>query len=464
MLVTQDSLEELNGFATDEFIRRRLQELWIVPVLFEGVDEMCLGTFRDTAHPEEYFEQYQAEVANHRRILVSENFQNVLTHCVAQFENLSTIGLRSLTMAYRTASHRESSPRCLGLRSLQKRVPCHRGSMYLHIMRHNKTTIGRDHALVLSALLKAATASHRPLKRIDMCNDFHLGCTAAALNLKSTRESLLPIIRGLETLHLCQLAEQPEDSSLDIMRDILVEAAPSLKNLTYGQWYPGQNLSPCSFTSLSKRVQFTRLQELHFCWVEFTSSNFEAFLRTAAPTLRVLSLKSVDLREKVMSPLIPLEGGGQNDFKWTGTIGKEMKQAWRRVWNIIRDQLSLECLSMHKLGFCCHKTSIRDRFSHTSGRQSDVKILDAFYNGTIASISFHDWINNLEADPSFMRGKDLPGGKECCYSQFIIVLYADITLVGSVIGNFPLFRPGGPGSLSLIRLQQRYSTRCRRRV
>lgn len=182
MLVTQDILEELKEFATDEFIRRRLQELWIVPVLFEGVDEMCLGTFRDTAHPEEYFEQYQAEVADHRRILVSENFQNVLTHCVAQFENPSTIGLRSLTMAYRTASHRESSPRCLGLRSLQKRVPCHRGSMYLHIMRHDKTTIGRDHALVLSALLKAATASHRPLKRIDTCNDFHLGCTAAALN------------------------------------------------------------------------------------------------------------------------------------------------------------------------------------------------------------------------------------------------------------------------------------------
>lgn len=248
------------------------------------------------------------------------------------------------------------------------------------------------------------------------------------------------------------------------MRDILVEAAPSLKNLTYGQWCPGRNLSPCSFTSLSKRVQFTRLQELHFCWVEFTSSSFEAFLRTAVPTLRVLSLKSVDLKEKVMSPLIPLEGGGQNDFKWTGTIGKEMKQAWRRVWNTIRDQLSLECLSMHKLGFCGHKISIRDRFSHTSGRPSDVKSLDAFYNGTIASISFHDWINNLEADPSLMRGKDLPGGKECCYSQFIIVLYADITLVGSVIGNFSLFPPGGPSSLSLIRLQQRYSTRCRRRV
>ncbi|KAJ5646714.1 hypothetical protein N7490_003086 [Penicillium lividum] len=431
MLVTRDSLKGLEGFAADDFIRKRLQELWIVPVLFEGMDNMSIAEFRDTNHPEEYFQQYQAEVVDHRLILESEAFQDTLTHCVSQFENLSTIGLQSLTMAYRIISQRESFPRCLGLRNLQRRVPCHRGAKTLHITRFKKTTVGRDHALVFSALLKAVTVSNRPLVKIDTCNDFHLGYTAAALNLIGIQESLIPILQGLETLHLCQIAEQPEDSSLDIMRDIIVEAASSLKNLTYGQWCPGQNMSPYSFALLSKRVEFTRLLELHLCWVEITHSSFEALLRTATPTLRVLSLHSVDLKDKIRSPLIPLEGGSTGDFKWTSTLSREMIQAWRRIWNIIRDELSLECLSLHKLGFFGHGIKVRDSLSHASGGQSTTKSPDVSYIGVHASVSFHEWINNLKADASRARGKDLPGG--------------------SVIGNFPRPPLGGAHFHSLQR-------------
>ncbi|KAJ6028513.1 hypothetical protein N7540_004089 [Penicillium herquei] len=406
MLVSQDGLNGLEQFATNEFIRTHVEELLVVPVLFEAESTMDLGNFLETRHKVQDYEQYQSEVAEHRRIIDSGAFGDTLTRCVAQFENLKMIGLQSLTMAYRVAGRKRYFPRCLGLRSLERRVPCTRYGIQLYIRRLDKVDFARAHSTILSVLLNAIVASNRPLRKIDTCNDFHLGCTAAAFTVpESTQQSLIPLVQELETLHLCQLAETPEDNSLDFMHTILVEAAPSLKSLTYGKWCPNRNMNPHSLTSLFERLSFRRLRELHLCWVEITYSSFEELLRTARPTLRILSLHYVNLNYKFMPSSVPSETNSADDLKMSEITKGEMIQAWRSICNTIRDELSLTCLSLFKLG--CYGLEVN---VHDGLNRATLENPEPSYNGAYTSIPIHEWINNLSLMPQLRRGRYLPGG------------------------------------------------------
>ncbi|KAJ5720851.1 uncharacterized protein N7483_008785 [Penicillium malachiteum] len=433
MLVSQDGLNGLEQFTTNEFIRTHVKELLIVPVLFEGESNMSVARFRDTSHSVQDYGQYQSEVAEHCRLLDSGAFEDTLTRCVAQFENLTMIGLQSLTMAYRVAGRERYFPRCLGLRSLVRRVPCGRSGIQLYIPRRDRVDFARAHSRILSVLFKAIVASNRPLRKIDTCKDFHLGCTAAAFTIpESIQQSLIPLVQELETLHLCQLAESPEDNSLDFMHTILVEAAPSLKSLTYGQWCPNRNMSPYSLTSLVERVNFRRLMELHLCWVEITYNSFEELLRTAQPTLRILSLHHVNLNYKSMPSS---ESSSAEDLKKTEITKDEMIQAWRCIWNTIRDELSLTCLSLYKLGCYGLEVNVRDGFSR--GFTSTIGHTEAWYNGTHTDIPIHEWINNLRARPRMERSKLLPGGKWSGHAPTSLCTMLILPFTGPLIGNDP---------------------------
>ncbi|KAJ5727306.1 hypothetical protein N7493_005126 [Penicillium malachiteum] len=408
MLITQDGLNDLEQFTTNEFIRTHVQELVIVPVLFEAENNMDIGRFKTTFHALQDYEQYQAAVAEHRHILDSGVFEDTITRCVAQFENLAMIGLQSLTMSYRVAGPKRYTPRCLGLRSLERRVPCSRRGIQLYIQRRHRLDFARAHSMVLSVLLKAFVACNRPLRKIDMCNDFHLGCTAAAFMIpESTQQSLIPLVQELEALHLCQLAETPEDHSLSFMHTILVEAAPSLKSLAFGQWCPNQSMSPHSLISLAERVSFRRLRELHLCWVEITYSSFEKLLRTAQPTLRILSIHHVNLSYKFMPSSVPSEPNSAENVKKTEITEREMVQAWRCIWNTIRDELSLTCLSLHQLGCYGFQVKVQEGIGRAS-----IENPDASYNSAYTDISIHEWIDKLYARAlTWKRGMFLPWGK-----------------------------------------------------
>ncbi|KAJ5634465.1 hypothetical protein N7528_002307 [Penicillium herquei] len=407
MIISQDGLNGLEQFTKNEFIRTHVQELLVVPVLFEAENSMTHGRFIGSAHALQDYEQYQEEVAEHRHILDSGVFEDTITRCVAQFENLTMIGLQSLTMAYRVAGRKRYFIRCLGLRSLERRVPCSRRGIQLYIQRLHKLDFARAHSRVLSIILKAIVACNRPLRKLDTCNNFHLGCTAAAFTIpENTQQSLIPLVQKLETLHICQLAETPEDNSLDFMHTVLVEAAPSLKSLTYGQWCPNRPMKPHSLISLVERVNFRRLLELHLCWVDITYSSFEKLLRTAQPTLRIMSFQSMNLNYKFMPSSVPSETNGAENLKMTDITNEEMIQAWRCILNTIRDELSLTRLSLYQLGCYGRQIAIRDNFNHATIRNPE-----ASYNSAYIDIPIHEWINNLWLSPRKGRGMFLPDGE-----------------------------------------------------
>lgn len=157
MSVKSDSLRRLEDLAADENIRTRVQELWLKPDLFKGRYQLSLEAFRRTGHAEacrtmgmeleECYTQYQAISADHLQILESETFANTLSTCVARFENLKTFGLRSSSKA----------------------------------SRHGPFTVGQDHVLVSSAIMKAVVAYSRHLRTLHTCNGYHNSLTATGL-------------------------------------------------------------------------------------------------------------------------------------------------------------------------------------------------------------------------------------------------------------------------------------------
>lgn len=100
-------------------------------------------------------------------------------------------------------------------------------------------TVGQDHVLVFSAIIKAVVANSRRLRTLHTCNGYHDSLTATGLIVsQDTQELLPPLLRELENLHLCEFAGSPEENPIYIMSDIFVEAAPSLWVLTYSQCCP----------------------------------------------------------------------------------------------------------------------------------------------------------------------------------------------------------------------------------
>lgn len=89
--------------------------------------------------------------------------------------------------------------------------------------------------------------------------------------------------------------------------------------------------------------------------------------------------------------------------------------------------------------------------SQTSGRPSALKSLDAFYSG-VSSVSFPKWIDNLEANLRQVRGRVCLGSEVALPTSYL-ALYADLALTGSVFGDFPWLRLGGPGHRPLHSLQ-----------
>ncbi|KAJ5717763.1 hypothetical protein N7488_003409 [Penicillium malachiteum] len=92
MIISQDGLNGLEQFTTNEFIRTHVQELLVVPVLFEAESNMAKGSFIGSSHALPDYEQYQASVAEHRHILDSGVFEDTITRCVAQAVQLRKKG------------------------------------------------------------------------------------------------------------------------------------------------------------------------------------------------------------------------------------------------------------------------------------------------------------------------------------------------------------------------------------
>ncbi|OOF99074.1 hypothetical protein ASPCADRAFT_2498 [Aspergillus carbonarius ITEM 5010] len=395
-LVTTESLQRLQKIATHDVFRLRVQELWLVPELFGGLYEIDLARFPHTslmkrlangrtltaADIEASHAAYQAIVADHLNTLEADSLSDVLQICLRNFENLAVFGLR-----YRHVSHLASktNARCLGLRKLEERLNCNR----THPLRRfgdSHTRVAQSHALAFSAFVRAAIASDRGVTRLYTCR--HQCCGLAPQNMTLTPaqfESLLRLLKQLKELHLCicTFGVQSDGATLNYLFEIIAAAAPSLEVLAFSPWNRERQLSPNYLSAISPRIRFTRLAELHLRELEVTPDAFKCFIRSAAPTLKTLTLRAVSLIDETMSTVVYRD---------------DIKRSWQQVLEFFRDELSLQSLHMAFLFHRGRRVDIIDRSSQLAGNLRPNDGTRTFYSADRARISFKDWAGQLRPD------------------------------------------------------------------
>ncbi|KAJ5185245.1 hypothetical protein N7472_010085 [Penicillium cf. griseofulvum] len=423
LILTSHSIHRLKELAANHSLGARVQELWIVPSLFGGFYEMDVDSFKSciTSHrdrPPKTVAQinaqhaaYQASVADHLSILESDTLNNILKECMARFENLTAIRMQhnDSDFFWNSDSIAKDEFRCLGWRGVKQQLGFNPFGLNLRKPIHNLwKSRAKDHAMAFSALLEAAVASKRKLKKLDICNDEHCALPPSDITLKLTHKSLLSSLEGLEHLHLCICIweRQSDDATLRYLIDIPIIVASSLKVLTFSQWDRNGVMSPHYFIDLSQRINFTQLVELDLYWIEITYGTFKAFLRTTIPTLRTLALQSLNLRGAPPKDI----DSGHNLSRWDSPeMIEESSAAWRQIWNFLGDESSLRSLSLKELGYRGHRLHLRDNLSNLSGSSEPNGPVLAIFNAERAGVSFKEWVTQLQTGP--------PRGPRVCYDS-----------------------------------------------
>ncbi|KAJ5316351.1 hypothetical protein N7476_006658 [Penicillium atrosanguineum] len=400
ILLTSNSLRQLTDLAANDTLRTRVQELWVIPILFGGCYEMDYEEFVispygassrveyawETGELEAHYKGYKATVADHLELLQSDTLSTILDACVARFESLSSIGLRWYPT--NRLLHPDRDFPCLGLRELLDQLDC-RSLCREPLSRFKNTTIAHRGTPVFCTLLNAVISSKRKLKKLHTCDVHHYGILSNNITLfpPPRFRAILPLTQGLEHLHLCicRPSDQDEPEFSDLL-DILVTAAPTLKTLTFSQWADRTSLSPSYFSNLAESINFTQLTDLHLTYIEITQDTLKTFLRTTTPTLRKLSLSSINLTDHLVPP------AARHSFSGFSRPTRKAKMAglWHSIWAFIRDELILEYLSMKDLT-CqrCH-VEIYDNFSQ-------IKSYSAVFDSQNTRVSLQEWVEGLTA-------------------------------------------------------------------
>lgn len=91
-------------------------------LLGKGPGKTRVGT---EAELEARYAEYQTMMTDHRAIIESSILSDTLERCVARFNNLVHIGLRSYSRHFLLNSAKETYFKCLGLREFKSQLLCH---------------------------------------------------------------------------------------------------------------------------------------------------------------------------------------------------------------------------------------------------------------------------------------------------------------------------------------------------
>ncbi|KAJ5642415.1 hypothetical protein N7490_006415 [Penicillium lividum] len=409
VLITFDSLHQLEKLAANDGLRNEVKELWVVPNLFERHHY----DFTDDG-PWDCRSEFQQILSDQRTILESGDLERRLHSYMRRFQNLESVGLRPCSKEFLLNREKNTGFLCLGLRQIRNLLPYVRLSTTSS--RHKTAEmivrdIRRGH--LFSALLNAVATSSPNLRRLYTCNDFECGLTPEDIYLAtSDYEALMPSLRALEHLHMClhNVRDYPDTVRFRRLLDILLTAAPCLRVLKFSQktravrltedshrGLRDQILDPRYFLEISQCIRLTQLEELHLDGIDITLDAIKSFLRSAAPTLKSLHMSSLSLND-----LLPSLEGPEKYTKLNDQIGDEAKQLWRQVWNFLRDELALDFLSMECLSYRNKPLYLCD--STVSSREREPVCFDVKQSG----ISFGEWINQLDLVVSVPEGFTLP--------------------------------------------------------
>lgn len=416
MIVTSDSLRELQEIAAHDSFRMCVRELSILPILFEdfgplSYDWFKVSSFGQASWPRHEWEDSELQTRHKRYQYFAEDHQNalsclpgVLGICLPRLGNLDVFKLQPESTAALLGTKEAVFRGCLGLRQFRTQL----------VSRRNLTTgfdLARDpgsskpSALVLSALLKAILASNRMVREIHTCAAVHCGVALSNMTVTPTEyKSLLPLIKEAECLHLCPRVEGQKSPSCAAFLDFVIVSA-NIEALHVSYWSNSGGSGYQYFHKLSGGAKFTRIRELHLFAIKSALDELRDLLRTAAPTLQRLRLEFVTLNDIFKSDI-------------TDRKIDEARKLWQQAWELMGDDLSLEFLSM--IGLACRDVEFRitDRLSRLSGRSKSGRLQprNVVYSKEHASISLGQWITGLKSRP-FIRSERDRG--EYMHSQLI---------------------------------------------
>ncbi|GAQ38511.1 hypothetical protein AtubIFM61612_007944 [Aspergillus tubingensis] len=397
VLCTSGGLCQLYELSMHEDIRQHVEELRLVPELFNGEYEMhpygfaywdCIRLalkkqrqqqseeeHSALAHISQYYQDFHFVMKDHRRILKSPTAIRVLRHCMGRFVNLTTVGLR-----YRPAEGSRNSI-CLGWRSLTDDLGFP-PKFPQEFRRHE--SISREQDRAFCVLVRALIASGQNVKHLSTCGKPCYGVALARLKLTQKEwTSFVSLMKGLLNLHLC-LEGTREGDHPERPRELLTAVGPTLEVLRYQFDSINASYPPTTFPILEifPGIQFPRLREVRLQNLVAPPEALMEFLRAVSPTLTDLILKGVSLAQPD-DPYGPLP---QEDTPW------ETKHHWQHVLKSFRDELSLHFLVLQAVMFKRNVLEIADE-TYTWGPPHNQDT--AAYNVARTGLSFQDWVNQL---------------------------------------------------------------------
>lgn len=309
-IATSDSLRELEDLASSDDIRKRVQELWMIPTVFEGFHDRTLDNMGElsvsskSCRPAEGEElkarwaTYKAMVADSRNLLESEEaFVNRLRKCLERFPNIKTIGLAHYTTTF-LLDPRQQKVRFLGWRHLISQIDFHFTHGSLSWLRGTASRVSKVNSLALSRILQALSESGRQIKKLHTCNADYCADIGPGIALTGAQyNSLLPVLDSLEDLHLCIAVENMT------WLNLITTVAPHLERLTLSDdQNTAYTLRPSRAGDFYQRLELNRLRELHLHQIHITSHSLKSMLTKSKGTLNHLTLFEVTL--------VPDEGDG----------------------------------------------------------------------------------------------------------------------------------------------------------
>ncbi|RDK46608.1 hypothetical protein M752DRAFT_310116 [Aspergillus phoenicis ATCC 13157] len=167
---------------------------------------------------------------------------------------------------------------------------------------------------------------------------------------------------------------------------LVIRAAPNLHILRLGLWDQFYNLSSNLFTGLAQQVRFTCFSELHLRWVEPSQPSFQLFLRTAAPTLQILTLIAVSFDDPIPVGMDP-----------SPELREAMSTLWRRFLNTLRD--TIPTIGFFRMRWIAHR---QHRFSRMDPLESAIGLRNLY------SHDIYVYKINTKLRPGYLLDHRLP--------------------------------------------------------
>ncbi|KAJ5501224.1 hypothetical protein N7453_006041 [Penicillium expansum] len=298
-IATSESLHELEELSKSNGLREYVQELWMIPVVFDGAEgplgmisissKSCRQVKGDKLESRRTVQKDM--ITDNRNLLESEAFSDRLRECMDRFKNIQTIGLAHYRTEFLLDPRQQTVP-FLGRRQMISQIDFRFDvySLQESTCTNQASQIRKLNSLALSKLFLALCGSSCRPQKLSTCDSkfcYDIGPRIALSEEQS--DSLLSTLEDLKDLHLC--IDLNKAAWLKLFRKL----APQLEVLTLSQDHMYAYLAKSYVGNMFHDISFTRLRKLHINKLDTNFSSLRSLLLSVKKSLVTLTVKRVTI-------------------------------------------------------------------------------------------------------------------------------------------------------------------------